>query len=625
MLKKMFFSSLIPLSTLTVPMVVTSCALPTGEINKGQQGELLNSSKDTFLDEWLTNTFVSLFVQNTYVNSGIDYKSKLIKSYKYFLDHLSWPNPSEEYEDVDQAKKTEFENLVKNAYKFYISYKSTIKESGEKPISPNVYFYQKAQTWKKDELNTINEIKDSSGKLLTINDFKPGVNYTGLDASKNIIENDYKILVQTRGTLVYQNIMKLLLSEMYFLKNNQTLIENGTNYKKMTKNQSSVDYINTKAYVENDDFSSFMLKKYIIESNPHFMWSYGSEDYNNTTTVSSIISTLLEFNNLSISKDLVLSDILVPDSTESSANVLSKLQSFNKLELATSSETGDLSSALDNIKMYGDSKIGLLDNDKKLLFTFTELNAIKEARKYNKSNNNALMIPSININAGGKTKNAYAITISDLDISWGGATSTSTTTNSFTYTNGNVTQTLIINSISFTPVNGDKKVINIGFTYKFKTTTGETEHSFNHNFEISNWGSNDSSPSNPFMNAFYFTGNEEQVGIKIFNESAATGINYYLRPLPLFNRTGAIVVGKERYMVGNWSFKNTPWDTVEKQKKLIYFFVLTDANLYSRMQDFYLFNNFNVEASTPELSTIISSLNLTKKTDADRRNEGIIF
>lgn len=625
MFKKILFSSLIPLSTLTVPMMVTSCALPTGEINKGQQGELLNSSKDTFLDEWLTNTFISLFVENTYANSGIEYKSKLIKSYKYFLDHLSWPTTTEEYQDVDQAKKTEFENLVKEAYKFYISFKSTIKESGEKPISPNVYFYQKAQTWKKDELNTINEIKDSNGKLLTINDFKPGVNYTGLDASKNIIENDYKILVQTRGTLVYQNIMKLLLSEMYFLKNNQTLIENGTNYKKMTKNQSSVDYINTKAYVEDNNFSNYMLKKYIIESNPHFMWSYGTEDYNNTTTVSSIISTLLEFNNLSISKDLTLSDILVPDSTESSANALSKLQSFNKLELATSSETGDLSSALDNMKMYGDSKIGLLDNDKKLLFTFTELNAIKEARKYNKSNSNALMIPSININAGGKTKNAYAITISDLDVSWGGATSSSTTTNSFTYTNGNVSQTLVINSISFTPSNGDKKVINVSFTYKFKTTTDGVEHSFNHNFEISNWGSNDSSPSNPFMNAFYFTGNEEQVGIKIFNESAATGINYYLRPLPLFNRTGAIVVGKERYMVGNWTFNNTPWNTVEKQKKLIYFFVLTDANLYSRMQDFYLFNNFNVEASTPELSTIISSLNLNKKTDADRRNEGIIF
>lgn len=368
-----------------------------------------------------------------------------------------------------------------------------------------------------------------------------------------------------------------------------------------------------------------MLKKYIVESNPHFIWSYGSEDYNNTTTVSSIISTLLEFNNLSISKELVLSETLVPNSTEDNTNNLSKLQSFNKLEIAASSEVGDLSSTLDNLKMYGDTKIGLLDNDKKLLFSFTELNAIKEARKYNKSNNNTLMIPSININNNGKNKNAYAITITDLDISWGGMSSTSTTPNSFTYTSGNVVQTLIINSISFLPANGDKKVINIGFTYKFKTTTDGTEYSFDHNFEISNWGKNESSPSNPFMNAFYFTGNEEQVGIKIFNESAATGISYYLRPLPLFNRTGAIIIGKERYMVGNWSFANTPWDTVDKQRKLIYFFMLTDTNLYNKMQDFYLFNNFNVEASTPELSTIISSLNLNKKTDNDRRNEGIIF
>ena len=52
--------------------------------------------------------------------------------------------------------------------------------------------------------------------------------------------------------------------------------------------------------------------------------------------------------------------------------------------------------------------------------------------------------------------------------------------------------------------------------------------------------------------------------------------------------------------------------------------MLSDSNLYSKIQDFYLFNNFNVTGNTSELSQQISNLGLNKKTDADRRKEGII-
>lgn len=632
MIKKLLFGSLISVSAVAAPAIVSSCSLPEGDINRGQQADLLGSdaAKNTVLDSWLTTTFTSLYVQSKYPNT----KSfeKLKETYMYFLDNLSWPDTTSstnanKYENIEQSNKTEFENLLKDAYKFYISFKSTIKESGEKPLSPNVYFLVKANGWQSEELNTINPVKDQNGKLLTINDFNPGTRYTGLDSSNQVIEKDYKILMQTRGTLTYQNVMKLLLTEMYFLKNNKKLIENGTDYRKSLRG-NTVTSNNYRAYVTGEDFSTFALKKYLVESSPQLTWSYAPEDYSNPTPSASIISTLIGFNNLSVTKDTTLGNIIAPNSNETEANSITKLQAYNKFELSTSSDNGDLSNTVDNIKMYGDNKIGLLDNDKKLLFTFSELNAIKEARTYNKSNNNALMIPSINISERGKNKNAYAIEISDLDISWGGSSSTTTKDNTFTYTNGNVTQTLIINSISFLPANGNNKTLNIGFTYKFNTNTSgqpNTEHSFDHNFEISNWGKNDSSPSNPFMNAFYFTGAPEQVGIKIFNDAAAIGITYYLRVLPIFKRTGSTPIQSDRYMVGTWSFENTPWSKYEEQKKLAYFFALSDENLYAKIQNFYLFNNFDYAGNVSELSTIISSLNLTKKTHADRVNEGIVF
>ena len=52
--------------------------------------------------------------------------------------------------------------------------------------------------------------------------------------------------------------------------------------------------------------------------------------------------------------------------------------------------------------------------------------------------------------------------------------------------------------------------------------------------------------------------------------------------------------------------------------------MLSDSNLYSKIQDFYLFNNYNVTGNTSELSQQISNLGLNAKTNADRRKEGII-
>lgn len=83
--------------------------------------------------------------------------------------------------------------------------------------------------------------------------------------------------------------------------------------------------------------------------------------------------------------------------------------------------------------------------------------------------------------------------------------------------------------------------------------------------------------------------------------------------------------GNNWYNKGYWSFENTPWKTAEAQQKLVYFFALSDTNLFNNIKNFYLFNNYNLEIQSSTMSSIISSLGLTKKTDDERRAEGIIY
>ncbi|MBR4025744.1 MAG: hypothetical protein IKJ03_02190, partial [Mycoplasmataceae bacterium] len=157
------------------------------------------------------------------------------------------------------------------------------------------------------------------------------------------------------------------------------------------------------------------------------------------------------------------------------------------------------------------------------------------------------------------------------------------------------------------------------------TGATQTTYSFDYDFKISNWGDADSEQINQFANSYIFAGQPDQVGIKIFNEdSTPTGITYYLRVLPLFTKTDSILIGNKWYMRGKFGFENTPWKNEADQRKLVYFLMLSDSNLYTKIQDFYLFNNFNVTGNTSELSQQISNLGLNKKTDADRRKEGII-
>ncbi len=651
-LKKLLIPTIVASSLFVVPFAVTSCSksLPTGEINREQQAELLSSdpAKIALLDNWITTTFTSLYVSNVKSDATTEEQEQIGNTIQYYLNYLNWPTTSsgslDDYPNspvVDfaptslfsQIDESNFENLVQNAYKFYISYMSIVSQSSSdsssdssSTTSPETYFFVKVNEWKKDKYKTIVKVTDASGQILNISNFNPSWNYTGCDSTGKIIENDYKILMSTRGTLVYQNVMKMLLANMYFLHSTEQQIKNGTNYNKMTKNPSSVNYINTTAYVgENNDFSTFLLKKYMVENTPQFTWSYSSDDYTYETMNSGIVSTMKQFNNIKTTKETTLSDEICPNSNENDQNSLTSLQAFSSLTINPSDEDlkGDLSISIDDIKSYGSPKIGLLDSSSNILYNFTELDAIKRALEHNQSSKD-LMLPSINIKKSSISKSSHSITMDDIEVLWNGSQSSSedTATGLFEFISGAISQKLTINSISYQPSQDNDKQIKIAFTYSF-TLDGQ-EYSFDSSIEIINWGSDETAETNPLKTSYVFSGDPNNVGIKIFDGSNPTGITYYLRVLPLFKKENQKYINKNWYMSGKFTLEGTPWETEKEQTKLVYFFILNDSNLYSKIQDFYLFNNFNVKGSATEITQLISSLGLTKKTDADRRAQGII-
>ena len=662
--KKIWITSSISSLAFITPFVVTSCSdLPKGDISKQEQTTALESeaAKITILDSWLTTTYTALYTTNIKPNSSDLDKEKITNSFRYYLDYLKWPE-SETGKLVGSETTVSFaidENLLSNeeknkfvknieeAYKFYVSFMSIVQSSSNEgsdsnsSIQPKVYFQIKATEWKKNKYNVWAPIESDTGKSLTITDFNPSLSYTGCSEDGNLIKDDFKILMSTRGTLVYQNVMKLLLSEMYFLHATEDQIKNGTNFNKMTKNPSSVNYINTMSFVDHSTseiskFNTFLLKKYMVEKSPTFKWSYSSDDYTTSVSTSGLISTINQFNNLSTTLDTKLSNTIVPNSNEIGAiNNLSNLEAYNKFEINSESSsetelTEDLANDIDSIKLFGSSKIGLLDTKTNKLFTFSEFEAIKGAIDHNSKNSNKLSLPSINVKEESKNKNSYSLLIGDLKVAWNDVTVEPTNNNEFKNESNGIIQTLIINSIGYKPSETNTQKVTISFTYKYKINA-EAEKSFDYSFVLENWSQKEQDQNNILSKGYLFSGDPNKVGIEIFDTSDGSikpkGVTYYLRALPIFEKfadNGQIYIGKNWYMRGQFTFKNTPWNTEEEQRKLIYFFLLSDSSLFNSIKDFYLFNNFNVEGDVSELTSQISSLGLSKKTNDDRKNAGII-
>lgn len=446
-LKKIFLS-LFSSTIIASPFIVSSCTLeaPNSEINREEQVDIITSeaSKIVVLDTWLTTTFASLYSQ--YIYPGDDNQSiqdiqkiqnKISNSIIYYLENLVFPehgstgtingNDTEvEFANITEFpenKEDELKLLFQNAYKFYIQFKSTVPESED--LSPSLYFVKKSLEWKKEKYKTIIEIKDENNQILTIDNFNPSLDYSGVGENGEIIEKDFKILIATRGTKVFQEVMKLLLAEMYFLHATEDQIKSGTNFNKLTKNPSSVNYINAMSYVEdkttkegqtNNDFSEYLLKKYTVENSPDLVWSYSGSDYTYQYIGPNKISQLNQFNSIKTTKETKLTPLLAPNSTEKDKNSIDKIEAFTSISLSNSSSDsedstltlGDLAVNIDNIKTFGDSKIGLYDSSNNMLFSFSELEAIKQACQINFDNpsNRILLLPSINIKSDSQSKSS---------------------------------------------------------------------------------------------------------------------------------------------------------------------------------------------------------------------------
>lgn len=645
-LKKLISLSLIAPTALVSPFIVSSCseALPEGDTTKGEQTDLLesNESKILVLDSWLTSTYTAIYASTIKKDATLEIQAKIKNSLEYYLTNFAWPSSGDKYAsetELTSGERETFINSLKEAYKFYISYMSTIQTSSN--ASPSTYFKIQKFEWIKNQYTTIVPVTNREGKILSISDINFGIGYTGCGPDGSIIEDDFKVLMATRGSLVYQNVLKMLLSEMYFLHSTENFVKNGTNFNSLTSKINTVNYINTMAYVgENNDFSTYLLKKYLVEFSPVFKWSYSSSDYSALLSDSSIVSTISQFNNIKTTKESTIADTLVINSNESQKNNISKIQAFDSLlflgakqdnndgegnEESTNSnepKEGDLSINTEEIKTFGESKLGLWDPESKKTFSFTEIEAIKKAFETNKTGQ-SLSIPSIVIKEQSGWKTSHSIEFDDLAVSWTGDNSSTTVdgeTQTFKYGN----QELKINSISYLPDKSNEKSITIDFTYSFTATS---KYSFNYSFNYSNWWNNESEEVNKFKNPYIFSGDPNSIGIKLFNDlSEPLGISYYMRILPLFKKESAIPIGSnaEWYMRGKFTFEGTKWNSIEQQKRLAYWFVLSDSSLYNKIQDFYLFNNFNIEGNISEMETIINDLGLTKKTDLDRENEGII-
>ncbi|MBR3832172.1 MAG: hypothetical protein IKJ72_00880, partial [Mycoplasmataceae bacterium] len=205
MKKTKFWIPLVATTSLSIfsPIIASSCSeAPVGQINKEQQVEMLNSeaAKITLLDSWLTSTFSSLYAENIKSSNSLSEQKLVENTIRYYFDYLSWPTTNSgklvgsdetiNFADnvlFSESEKQKFVTLVQEAYLFYINFMSTIQpqssDSSTSTTSPSVYLKLKSLEWQKNKYKTLITIEDNNNKILTINDFNPSLNYTGMTTS----------------------------------------------------------------------------------------------------------------------------------------------------------------------------------------------------------------------------------------------------------------------------------------------------------------------------------------------------------------------------------------------------------------------------------------------------------
>ena len=644
---------------LIAPTVLVSCSFNlsgNSSLNKNEQLELIKKyGKINVLNEWLTATFSTLYVDKIIDPEGSFDKAKreqAIGEIGNFLIHLEWKTKDNNV--IENGKQKELEKTVYDAYKFLVIFRSSISTGAEDIPTPANYFVNKAVTWKKDKITTVD------GESLDKFNPTPGILDTQSDSQNWSSDANFKLIFKAWGTEIFSETLKLLMGQMYFLHVNDKEIKAGTDYNKQTRTKFNKNWLEATSFDVEDRF--YFLNKYLVTKNPQFKW----EKKDDTTTTGYVrnIENSTDFNNLMGPTKKTMDPFLVPltsdimshgttnfaAATKTDAK-LESLRGFTKLEYDSAITDGDLSTSMDTIKTFGYERSGLLNTDNNnALVGFEGLHAKQiiqpPANSPFAAASGNFKLPKITIKQASLKKTVRTITMSDLEMTVDSTQATLQSNGHLKLDDTTNKQSWEVVKLSFLPQEtGSDSEQKINLSVIYSSTDSGKEFTIPYNFDIV-WTTkeNGSIQSSLFQNAPYtFDGSNQEIE-KMFpslirsTTDAKTDFSYILKPLPIFETKDSktIEIEKQAYMTGKFSLENTIWKSTTTKDasktpddsakiKLINWFVLSDDNLWKTIQDFYLFNNYNIEAKNGEFSPIISELGLNKKTQQDRKDAGIIF
>ena len=660
-MKRKLLNMIAATSTLTIaPVVLVSCSFNISgntSLSKPSQIELIQKhGKTNVLNEWLLATFSTLYVDKILDPDGSFDKTKreeAIGEIANFLIYLKWSDTTTNKENkatspLTKEQQAEVEKVVYDAYKFLVIFRSSVSTGTEDIPSPADYFVKKAAEWKKDQITTIDH-----QSLMGFNPL-PGILPTQSSWSS---DDNFKLLFKAWGTGIFSDTLKILMGQMYFLHADEKEIKNGTDYNKQTRTKFNKNWLEATSFDVQDDF--YFLNKYLVTKNPQFKWEKKEDTASGYVTN---IKDSTDFNNLMGPTKVTLDPFLAPltsdtiefSTTKADDKKLEALKGFTKLEYDSAITDGDLSVSMDNIKTFGFEKSGLLNTDNNnALVGFGALKAVQVAKtKSGGSTSGAGQgygLPSIKIKTNSLSKDVRKIEMSDLEMSFNGQTGTiDNSTKTLKLEDKTNSQSWEVVKLSFLPQETGSETeqkINLSVKYSFQDDK-KKDLMLPYSFDITWTRKDGSSQTTPFEQQFSFSTDNEELNkmfptyIKSTNEGKPD-FSYILKPLPIFDTkdSQAIEIEKQAYMTGKFSLENTIWKSTtttskdgkatkrndDAKIKLVNWFVLSDDGLWSQIQDFYLFNNYNIDAKNGEFSPIISELGLTKKTDKDRKDAGIIF
>ena len=642
---------------LIAPTVLVSCSFNlsgNSSLNKNEQLELIKKyGKINVLNEWLTATFSTLYVDKIIDPEGSFDKAKreqAIGEIGNFLIHLEWKTKDNNV--IDKTKQDELAKTVYDAYKFLVIFRSSISTGAEDIPTPANYFVNKAVTWKKDKITTVD------GESLDKFNPTPGILPTQSDSTNWNNDNDFKLIFKAWGTEIFSETLKLLMGQMYFLHVNDKEIKAGTDYNKQTRTKFNKNWLEATSFDVEDRF--YFLNKYLVTKNPQFKWE--KKDDTASTGYVRNIQNSTDFNNLMGPTKKTMDPFLVPLTSDIMAHgttnfaaatktdaKLESLRGFTKLEYDSAITDGDLSISMDTIKTFGYERSGLLNTDNNnALVGFEGLHAKQiiqpiTTNKAQAAANGNFKLPKITIKTASLTKTVRTITMNDLEMSLDTKSGTVDSTTGHLKLTDNNNQSWEVVKLSFLPQEtGSESEQKINLSVIYSSTQTDKAFTVPYNFDIV-WTTkgNGSIQSSLFDKPYSFDGTNADIE-KMFpsliksTTDAKTDFSYILKPLPIFETKDSktIEIEKQAYMTGKFSLENTIWKSTTTKDatpndsakiKLINWFVLSDDNLWKTIQDFYLFNNYNIEAKNGEFSPIISELGLNKKTQQDRKDAGIIF